>query len=640
MSALLYYTAFSVSFFGLSLWNVWRKADGELAWATAELLHSKTYLLIIFNMGINALILCGKLLQYLFFGELTDAESQRAWDRVINYVLVKIVFITAILEPEPSHIVGWVVWFAVLGFLNIFSGLSKDRFRNLTTYTPNLQWSVYARMITLLFSIMFADLAWFYVCLSVFRKNGASLLLLLTFECVTLFLDTIQTLIKYGIHLMDMVQGGTWEKRGVYMYYTEFFTDTMILLATLAHYAQILILHGISLSLVDAIIFLHMRLVFNNLREKIRAYNNYRRIVNNMENRFVEATEEEISEYNDTCAICRETMTSARKLPCGHIFHSHCLRSWLEYHHSCPICRRSILENDNDQSGQADNNQQQPNNNTNNGNQYDPSTAADPHPGHRTLWGTRGGGWFGWLPTFTVEVVQQRQRQQMPFMGGGQQPGQRQAPMNFPLRHRHVPRQHVLRIREVFPNIPEDVIARDLMRTLNVEVTLNNAINGLLGTWPDVPPPDQQADAPDTQPQAAQPSTQNIVQETQHQPQQAPSIASTPSPPPSPSLPPPALSDTFAQTSDERQDSLRRRKLQLLHDRRKAFLQKKKEKVEASILEQEIKTNTSTAAEPVDSKEEEQEQPKADFIEDDAITKRRKAYEAAQRRLTNSQNLN
>jgi len=33
------------------------------------------------------------------------------------------------------------------------------------------------------------------------------------------------------------------------------------------------------------------------------------------------ATAEELQRHSDDCAICWEKMESARKLPCGHIFH-------------------------------------------------------------------------------------------------------------------------------------------------------------------------------------------------------------------------------------------------------------------------------------------------------------------------------
>lgn len=38
-------------------------------------------------------------------------------------------------------------------------------------------------------------------------------------------------------------------------------------------------------------------------------------------------------------------MKSARKLPCSHIFHEHCLRRWLEQDSSCAICRKTLTIN-------------------------------------------------------------------------------------------------------------------------------------------------------------------------------------------------------------------------------------------------------------------------------------------------------
>jgi len=37
--------------------------------------------------------------------------------------------------------------------------------------------------------------------------------------------------------------------------------------------------------------------------------------------RFAMATKEELEDNNDDCAICWEGMDTARKLPCGHLFH-------------------------------------------------------------------------------------------------------------------------------------------------------------------------------------------------------------------------------------------------------------------------------------------------------------------------------
>jgi hypothetical protein len=54
-----------------------------------------------------------------------------------------------------------------------------------------------------------------------------------------------------------------------------------------------------------------------------------------------------------TCIICREEMTTAKKLLCGHLFHVHCLRSWLERQHTCPTCRAPIIPPDNGRAASA-----------------------------------------------------------------------------------------------------------------------------------------------------------------------------------------------------------------------------------------------------------------------------------------------
>ena len=34
-----------------------------------------------------------------------------------------------------------------------------------------------------------------------------------------------------------------------------------------------------------------------------------------------------------------------KKLPCNHIFHTSCLRSWFQRQHTCPTCRMDVLHN-------------------------------------------------------------------------------------------------------------------------------------------------------------------------------------------------------------------------------------------------------------------------------------------------------
>ncbi|KAF8671308.1 hypothetical protein HU200_050018 [Digitaria exilis] len=56
----------------------------------------------------------------------------------------------------------------------------------------------------------------------------------------------------------------------------------------------------------------------------------------------------EVSEPGEVCAICKEVLpmaAAARRLPCGHLYHSSCIVPWLELHNSCPVCRSRLPSN-------------------------------------------------------------------------------------------------------------------------------------------------------------------------------------------------------------------------------------------------------------------------------------------------------
>ncbi len=47
-------------------------------------------------------------------------------------------------------------------------------------------------------------------------------------------------------------------------------------------------------------------------------------------------------ECTGICAICLEYMETGMQLPCTHIFHEECVRSWISEKHSCPTCRSIV----------------------------------------------------------------------------------------------------------------------------------------------------------------------------------------------------------------------------------------------------------------------------------------------------------
>jgi E3 ubiquitin-protein ligase synoviolin len=106
--------------------------------------------------------------------------------------------------------------------------------------------------------------------------------------------------------------------------------------------------------------------------KRLAAFLRYRRATHDMNNKYEDATVEDI-QREDTCIICREEMrpwsvtnpavppaapgaapparpattnerSRPKKLPCGHILHLGCLKSWLERQQVCPTCRRPVVD--------------------------------------------------------------------------------------------------------------------------------------------------------------------------------------------------------------------------------------------------------------------------------------------------------
>ena len=80
-------------------------------------------------------------------------------------------------------------------------------------------------------------------------------------------------------------------------------------------------------------------MAFLVFHKKLMGFLKYLSLSRNLENALENSTEEELRLAGD-CLICREPMSSGKKLPaCGHVFHLSCLRMWLQHQQSCPLCR-------------------------------------------------------------------------------------------------------------------------------------------------------------------------------------------------------------------------------------------------------------------------------------------------------------
>ncbi|KAJ5355260.1 E3 ubiquitin-protein ligase hrd1 [Penicillium cataractarum] len=155
-----------------------------------------------------------------------------------------------------------------------------------------------------------------------------------------------------------------WEEKGRWVFYLDLLTDFLKLVVYLVFFAILLRFFGLPIHILRDVV-----VTMRSFGRRIMDFLRYRNATRDMNDRYPDATAEEVAR-EDVCIICREEMTSTqppvvaegeaapqpaaaaprvpdrlrpKKLPCGHILHFACLRSWLERQQNCPTCRRPVV---------------------------------------------------------------------------------------------------------------------------------------------------------------------------------------------------------------------------------------------------------------------------------------------------------
>lgn len=407
------------------------------------------------------LILLGKLIQNVIFGELRVSEKQHLKDKFWNFIFYKFIFIFGVMNVQSmDEVVLWVAWFSGLGFLHLLTQLSKDRFEYLS-FSPATPQSAHVKLLSLLLIILVLCAVLLTGCVWVGINIGFTIFAFLAAESLLLMLKCLYVVVRYILQLWDMSLEGVWEARAIYVYYTELVFELVALSVDFGHHLHMLLHGNIFLSMASLVICMQLRFLFYEFQRRIRRHKNYLKVVKEMESKFSMATQEDLEQNADDCAICWEKMESARKLPCGHLFHNSCLRSWLEQDSSCPTCRTTLSE-------------------SNEGRNAGPTGAtaniadaivAPPNPATTNhFFHFDGSRYVSWLPSFSVEVTHTN------LLPGQQAHATQTSQLDNMARE----------VQVVFPNIPQSVIMEDLRQTRSVDLTIDNILEGRV-TAPPLP---------------------------------------------------------------------------------------------------------------------------------------------------------
>lgn len=301
------------------------------------LIKSPTSMTILYFQAAVLSYIVFSLLRWIFFGQLRAAEIEHAQERVWHAIMETCLAFTVFRDEFSPK---FVMQFVLLFFVKAFHWLAEDRVEYMER-SPVITLLFHARIMGILSLLTAVDSYFISHAFFTTLLRGATAQIIFGFEYAILFTIVIHVAINYLLHVHDLRAPHPWENKAVYMLYAELFTSFLRCVLYIIFYIVMIKMHTFPL-----FSFRPFYLTIRSLKKAINDVLQSRRAINAMNTLFPLATAQELAETDNTCIICREEMTvesGAKKLPCNHIFHPNCLRSWFQRQQTCPTCRSDIL---------------------------------------------------------------------------------------------------------------------------------------------------------------------------------------------------------------------------------------------------------------------------------------------------------
>ncbi|KAF2121803.1 hypothetical protein BDV96DRAFT_562370 [Lophiotrema nucula] len=369
--------------------------------AAVYISQSTGSLMFLINLSLIVTASIGYGLQRLFYGPLRPIETEQLYDKAWFAVSETLLAMTIFRDDIG---IWFFAMFLCLLAGKVWQWIGEGRVEFLEQQPPANPRLFHTRLASsLIVSVAFDVFMTQYCVDSILRDTRPGVMVMFGFEYVLLAIASTSTLLRYALSLVELAithrqekaraearqlareqarqraqaeatAGETvpasgeeeddddgdvpgWEEKGRWVFYLDLATDFIKSVVYLGFFMILMAFYGIPIHI--------MRDLFMTIRSFIKRINDfvqYRNATRDMNARYPDATEEELAREN-TCIVCREEMRPwvqpgadgaqagrriderqrAKKLPCGHILHFSCLRSWLERQQVCPTCRRPVL---------------------------------------------------------------------------------------------------------------------------------------------------------------------------------------------------------------------------------------------------------------------------------------------------------
>mmetsp|Transcript_115295 Transcript_115295/g.264796 ORF Transcript_115295/g.264796 Transcript_115295/m.264796 type:complete len:664 (-) Transcript_115295:25-2016(-) len=308
--------------------------------AVVYLSTDKISLGIMYNLAFMLFITFGRIVLRTFVGQLRDLEYEQLIDSSRGFLadtILFLVFYAPTIDGKEVNTVYLIQCICCVLFMKVFHLIAQIRVTHMFEIgVPRL--IVNIKLMTLMLVLLGCDFMALNIFYSLSSKSSTFYTWVL-FEALTMVALMVVALTKYVIHLIDLRLENGWPSKSANLFYVDLFGDvitmTIFLFFMLTFFLQ-------NPQRLPIYLLADIVQVARQLAQRLGSFRKYRKIVSNIDQRFADATPEEV-ESADTCIICRDKLwEGSKKLPCGHIFHMECLKSWLVMQQCCPTCRAEL----------------------------------------------------------------------------------------------------------------------------------------------------------------------------------------------------------------------------------------------------------------------------------------------------------
>jgi E3 ubiquitin-protein ligase RNF139 len=161
---------------------------------------------------------------------------------------------------------------------------------------------------------------------------------------IEVVIKVVISLLIYALFMIDALRTNMWEQLDDYVYYIRATGNSIEFI-----FGIFLFFNGAWILLFESggtirALMMCIHAYFNIWLQAKQGWKTFmkRRLAVHKINSLPEASQEQLKDFDDVCAICYQELGSARITRCNHYFHGVCLRKWLYVQDICPLCHETL----------------------------------------------------------------------------------------------------------------------------------------------------------------------------------------------------------------------------------------------------------------------------------------------------------